>query len=80
MTLMEETDIYKQIQWLLNNPDYSFSSIHWQLDAGFWKNDFYKRNFAKWIENNTEKQRQKEPVKKKKGKFLFPGRSIIAID
>ena len=49
---MEETNIYKQIQWLFNNPDYSFSSIHWQLDAGFWKNDFYKRNFAKWIENN----------------------------
>ena len=52
MTLMEETDIYQNITWLLDNPDYSFSSIHWQLDAGFWKNDFHKRNFAEWVENN----------------------------
>jgi len=35
MTLMEETDIYENVKWLLNNPDHSFSSIHWQLDAGF---------------------------------------------
>ncbi len=56
MTLMEETDIYENVTWLLNNPDYSFSSIHWQLDAGFWKNDFQKRNFAEWIENNYNPQ------------------------
>ena len=56
MTLMEETNIYKQIQWLLNNPDNSFSSIHWQLDAGFWKNDFQKRHFSKWIEDNYNPQ------------------------
>jgi putative peptide-modifying radical SAM enzyme len=52
MTLMEETDIYQNIIWLLNNPDYKFSSIHWQLDAGFWKNDFKKRNFSEWIKTN----------------------------
>ncbi len=52
MTLMEETNINDNVRWLLNNPDYSFSSVHWQLDAGFWKNDFYKRNFSKWIESN----------------------------
>ena len=52
MTLMEETDIYENVRWLLNNPDHSFSSIHWQLDAGFWKNDFHKRPFIEWIENN----------------------------
>jgi putative peptide-modifying radical SAM enzyme len=52
MTLMEETDIHKNVRWLLNNPDHSFSSIHWQLDAGFWKNDFPKRPFAEWTENN----------------------------
>lgn len=52
MTVMEETDICEQVMWLLNNPDYSFSSIHWQLDAGFWKNDFSKRPFAKWVEEN----------------------------
>ena len=52
MTLMEQTDIYENIKWLLNNPDHSFNSIHWQLDAGFWKNDFQKRPITKWIENN----------------------------
>jgi uncharacterized protein len=52
MTVMEETDIYKSVRWILNNPDHSFSSIHWQLDAGFWKNDFSKRSFAKWVEKN----------------------------
>lgn len=52
MTLMEETDIYENVGWLLKNPDYSFTSIHWQLDAGFWKNDFHKRPFRKWIEKD----------------------------
>jgi uncharacterized protein len=56
MTLMEETDIYQSIRWLLNNSDYSFSSVHWQLDAGFWQNDFQKRNFSEWTENNYNPQ------------------------
>ena len=59
MTLMEETDIYQNITWLLDNPDYSFSSIHWQLDAGFWQKDFHKRNFKEWIENNYNPQVRK---------------------
>jgi putative peptide-modifying radical SAM enzyme len=49
MTVSEDTDIYKQILWLLNNPNFSFKSIHWQIDAGFWKNDIINRPFAKWI-------------------------------
>jgi putative peptide-modifying radical SAM enzyme len=56
MTLMEETDIYQNIRWLLNNPDYSFSSIHWQLDAGFWKNDFSKRTFSDWVKERYNLQ------------------------
>jgi uncharacterized protein len=52
MTVTEETDIYHHIIWLLHNPDYTFSSIHWQLDAGFWQNDFANRPFAKWIEED----------------------------
>lgn len=52
MTVMEKTDIYEQVMWLLNNPDHSFSSIHWQLDAGFWKNDFPKRPFARWLQES----------------------------
>ncbi len=49
MTVMEETDIYKQVLWLLNNEDFAFSSVHWQLNAGFWS-DFERRNFKKWSE------------------------------
>lgn len=49
MTVMEETDIVKEVKWLLSNPDFEFSSVHWQLDAGFWKNDFARRPFEKWV-------------------------------
>jgi radical SAM protein with 4Fe4S-binding SPASM domain len=45
---MEQTDIEKQVKYLLNNADFSFSSIHWQLNAGFWGNDYQRRNFEAW--------------------------------
>ena len=48
MTIMEQTDINKQVRWLLDNNDFSFSSIHWQLNAGFWGNDYQRRNFEQW--------------------------------
>jgi putative peptide-modifying radical SAM enzyme len=51
MTVMEQTDIYRQVRWLLDNDEYSFSSIHWQLNAGFWKNDFARRDFNQWSED-----------------------------
>jgi uncharacterized protein len=51
MTVMEETDIYRQVLWLLNNDEFSFSSVHWQLNAGFW-NDFDRRNFKEWSEES----------------------------
>lgn len=50
MTVMEQTDIYEQVMWLLNNDEFSFSSVHWQLNAGFWKNDFSRRDFKRWSE------------------------------
>ena len=56
MTVMEETNICENVRWLLNNPDHIFSSIHWQLDAGFWKNDFSKRPFTEWVEENYNPQ------------------------
>jgi len=52
MTVMEQTDIYKQVRWLLNNDEFSFSSVHWQLNAGFWKKDFARRDFKRWSEEN----------------------------
>ncbi|MEM4704145.1 MAG: TIGR04084 family radical SAM/SPASM domain-containing protein [Candidatus Bathyarchaeia archaeon] len=52
MTVMEQTDIYKQVMWLLDNSEFKFSSVHWQLNAGFWKNDFARRNFGEWSREN----------------------------
>jgi len=52
MTIMEQTDIYKEARWLLDNPDFSFSSVHWQLNAGFWGNDYQRRNFEQWAKAN----------------------------
>ncbi len=47
MTVMEQTDIHRQVKGLLSG-EFPFSSVHWQLNAGFWKNDFPKRDFRKW--------------------------------
>ncbi|NWF87748.1 TIGR04084 family radical SAM/SPASM domain-containing protein [Candidatus Bathyarchaeota archaeon] len=52
MTVMENTNIYEQVKWLVTNKDCSFSSVHWQLNAGFWGNDFARREFKKWSEEN----------------------------
>jgi putative peptide-modifying radical SAM enzyme len=52
MTVMEETDIFKQVAWLLENQECPFASVHWQLDAGFWKNDFQNRRFESWVKES----------------------------
>lgn len=52
MTVMEKTDIEKQVRWLLNNDKFSFTSIHWQLNAGFWNNDYQRRNFEEWTKTS----------------------------
>jgi len=49
MTVTEETSIMKEVNCLLHNREFRFSSVHWQLDAGFWKNDFAERSFEKWV-------------------------------
>ncbi|MFB3888033.1 MAG: TIGR04084 family radical SAM/SPASM domain-containing protein [Candidatus Bathyarchaeia archaeon] len=48
MTVMEQTDIHKQVTWLLGNGEFRFSSVHWQLNAGFWGNDYHRRDFKRW--------------------------------
>jgi uncharacterized protein len=50
MTVMEQTDIHKQVKWLLDNSEFAFSSVHWQLNAGFWGNDYARRDFKRWSE------------------------------
>ncbi len=52
MTVMEQTDIERQVRLLLDNQEFSFSSVHWQLNAGFWGNDYARRDFKRWIEGN----------------------------
>jgi uncharacterized protein len=52
VTVMEQTDIYKQVRWLLDNDEFSFSSIHWQLNAGFWGNDYQRRSFEQWTKTS----------------------------
>ena len=52
MTIMEQTDLEKQVKYLLDNPDFSFTSIHWQLNAGFWGNDYQRRNFEEWTKTS----------------------------
>src|SRR4030043_1566003 len=52
MTVMEQTEILRQITYLLENSGFSFSSVHWQLNAGFWKNDFQRRDFKRWSQES----------------------------
>ena len=52
MTVMEQTDIYEQVKWLVENDKKPFSSVHWQLNAGFWANDYARRNFKRWCEDS----------------------------
>jgi putative peptide-modifying radical SAM enzyme len=52
MTVQEETDIYESVMHLLDNPDFCFDSVHWQLNALFWRNDYKKRAFSEWVQNS----------------------------
>lgn len=51
MTVTEYTDIRKAVTYLMDNEDFPFRSIHWQMDADF-SNDFNRRSFAKWTESS----------------------------
>jgi len=52
MTVTQETDIEKEVKWLLFNKEWPFESIHWQLDALFWKNDFDPLRFKEWMDKS----------------------------
>jgi putative peptide-modifying radical SAM enzyme len=52
MTVGEETEIDNQVLALAENEELQISSVHWQLDALFWQNDFSKRDFATWAAKN----------------------------
>ncbi len=48
MTVTEETDIAGAVRYLSHNEHFSFSSIHWQIDANFWY-DYHMRDFGRWV-------------------------------
>ena len=48
MTVTEDTDIVEAVTYLAGNPDHSFPSIHWQLDADF-SDDLSRTTFAPWV-------------------------------
>jgi putative peptide-modifying radical SAM enzyme len=52
MTVGEETEIDHQVLALAENVGLPVSSVHWQLDALFWQNDFPKRHFSDWVTKN----------------------------
>ncbi|NMB80127.1 MAG: TIGR04084 family radical SAM/SPASM domain-containing protein [Methanomicrobiales archaeon] len=47
MTVTESTRIVDAVRHLASNPDYAFSSIHWQVDANF-AGDYALREFRDW--------------------------------
>jgi uncharacterized protein len=49
MTVTETTDIVDAVRFLASNPDYAFTSIHWQIDANF-AGDFGMRRFKEWAD------------------------------
>jgi putative peptide-modifying radical SAM enzyme len=52
MTVEEATEIDTQVLALINSSHLPVSSVHWQLDALFWQNDYPKRRFAEWAAEN----------------------------
>ena len=52
MTVGEATEIDTQVLALTNGEELPISSVHWQLDALFWQNDYPKRRFSDWATNS----------------------------
>lgn len=48
MTVTVGTEIDRQVSWLVSDCEHAFKSVHWQLDALFWQNDFDRSRFQAW--------------------------------
>ena len=71
MTLSEFPDIFEQVEHLLTIKE--FDSVHWQLDMGFYKHDFNKEKYSKFVKeyNNSITKLLNLWLKKiKQGKIL----------
>lgn len=51
ITVHEPADIRKSVTHLTWNPEYPFTSVHWQMDADFW-NDYSLRSFKRWSQES----------------------------
>jgi len=50
MTIAQDChDIYEQVKYLIKNLDFKFSSIHWQLDVGFYESDFEEKKIKDFL-------------------------------
>jgi len=73
-------DIYEQVKHLI---DSGFTSIHWQLDAGFFKFDFEKEKFEKFVEEYNQNITKlidfwvKDMKKNKRILMLYPFVAIV---
>jgi len=78
MTISDSLDFYKQVLHLTGLIDKGlFNSIHWQLDAGFFKSDFNEKKFSRFVEEYN-KQVSKlinwwiDRLKERKFYLLYP--------
>jgi putative peptide-modifying radical SAM enzyme len=56
MTVTQDTDVDRQVLWLLFNDECNFTSVHWQLDAQFWRSDYHRERFFQWVEERYNPQ------------------------
>jgi len=49
MTVGEETKLCDAVEWLLFNEEFPFNSVHWQLDAQFWRHDYDPDRVRRWF-------------------------------
>ncbi len=73
-------DIYEQALHLLNRG--LFDSIHWQIDAGFYKSDFYEEKFSKFVKEYNKSISKLinywiEKIKEEKVLKLYPFLGIV---
>jgi len=53
--VITQGDIYEQVMHLVELINYGlFDSIHWQIDAGFYKFDFNKEKFSKFVKEYND--------------------------
>ncbi|MBP2133000.1 putative peptide-modifying radical SAM enzyme [Methanomicrobium sp. W14] len=49
MTVSEKNDIFNSVKYLSSNPDFSFDSVHWQMDCNFWSDFELRDGISEWL-------------------------------